>query len=378
MVSGGPMPCRIVAALETNHGGDPDVARRLLEAARDVGADGIKFQKRTVAVAGVRQVLDRRLTDHTAHVYPTKLNEYLAMGIPVVSTDLPEIRRFNVEHQDVVAVARTADEFTVAIREAVKPAPPDEIERRIAVARQNGWSVRVANMSSAIAEALAARRRGDTGWEESLGRVYRAARLRMTRSVAVLVATYVLLFYTPIAWLVAEPLRVTEAPRRADMIVVFAGGVGESGRAGGGYQERLKRAVELYHQDYAPRMIFSSGFSFAFREAEVMKILATSLGVPSNVILLEDKAASTYENVVFVGRILELHGWRRILLVSSPYHMRRAVWTFRRVAPQVEVIASPVPASQFYAHGVGASLEQLLGIAHEYAAIGYYAWNGWL
>jgi uncharacterized SAM-binding protein YcdF (DUF218 family) len=200
----------------------------------------------------------------------------------------------------------------------------------------------------------------------------------MTRSVAVLVATYVLLFYTPIAWLVAEPLRVTEAPRRADVIVVFARGVGESGQAGGGYQERLKRAVELYHQDYAPRMIFSSGFSFAFREAEVMKILATSLGVPSNVILLEDKAASAYENVVFVGRILEQHGGRRILLVSSPYHMRRAVWTFRRVAPQVEVIASPVPASQFYAHGVGASLEQLLGIAHEYAAIGYYAWNGWL
>jgi hypothetical protein len=77
------MPCRIVAALETNHGGDPDVARRLLEAARAAGADGIKFQKRTVAVAGVRQVLDRRLTDYTANVYPTKLNEYLAMGIPL-------------------------------------------------------------------------------------------------------------------------------------------------------------------------------------------------------------------------------------------------------------------------------------------------------
>ena len=72
------------------------------------------------------------------------------------------------------------------------------------------------------------------------------------------------------------------------------------------------------------------------------------------------------------------HGWRRILLVSSPYHMRRAVLTWRKVAPDVEVIPTPVPESQFYSHQWGASLEQIRGILHEYAALADYWRRGWV
>jgi uncharacterized SAM-binding protein YcdF (DUF218 family)/glycosyltransferase involved in cell wall biosynthesis len=317
-------------------------------------------------------------SDYTDNVYPTKLNEYLAMGIPVVATDLPEIRRFNAAHGGVVFVAGTAKEFTQVIREALGDTAPDAVTRRIAVAKKNSWESRLEKMSDVISEGVCARRVTEERWDESLRRLYRSARRRVVRAAVVAASIYALLFHTGFVWLIAEPLKVTVPARQADVIVVFAGGVGESGRAGGGYQERVKEAIDLYAAGRAARVIFSSGYQFAFREAEVMKDLAVDNGLPESAIHLETQASNTFENVSFVDAILKREQWQSVLLVSSPYHMRRALLTWSRVAPEVSVTARPVPTSQFYAHGRGASFEQIKGIVHEYVAIVVYWWRGWI
>jgi len=323
-------------------------------------------------------IVPYRLTDYTANVYPTKLNEYLVMGLPVVATDLPEIRRFNDEHGGVVAVAGDADAFSAAIRAALNDSSADEVERRIAVAHANSWQNRIEAMERLIAEGVDRRADSRRRWDETLRTVYRRTRSRVAEILFLVAVVYLLLFHTNVVWWAADPLRQAASPRKADAIVVFAGGVGESGRAGGGAQERLKQAVDLYKAGYASHMVLSSGYVYSLREVEVMRSVAVGLGVPASEVVLEERAANTYQNVRFTADILRERRWSTILLVSSPYHMRRALLVWRKQAPDVTVVPTPAPESQFYQHARGATLEQVRALAQEYIAIAAYWRRGWL
>jgi N-acetylneuraminate synthase len=63
MLAGRPVgpghPCFVVAEIGINHNGDVDIARRLIDAAADAGADAVKFQKRTVDVVYTEPELAR-------------------------------------------------------------------------------------------------------------------------------------------------------------------------------------------------------------------------------------------------------------------------------------------------------------------------------
>lgn len=76
----------------------------------------------------------------TRSIYPLKINEYLAAGRPVVTTDFSEdIQGFS----DVAYVGRDADEFVQLIDRAIAENNSERIEARLAVANTNTWTARV-------------------------------------------------------------------------------------------------------------------------------------------------------------------------------------------------------------------------------------------
>ncbi len=90
---------------------------------------------------------------------------------------------------------------------------------------------------------------------------------------------------------------------------------------------------------------------FGATEAAICAGLALELGVPGDDLILEPESLNTFRNAELTGRIVEAHGFDRIVLVTSAFHMRRSMMYFANfripceasVADCLQAIPTPVP-----------------------------------
>jgi uncharacterized SAM-binding protein YcdF (DUF218 family) len=116
----------------------------------------------------------------------------------------------------------------------------------------------------------------------------------------------------------------------AEAIVVVSGNAGKNGGMLGETEARLNRAVALYNEGLAPRLILSGGSkSDAETVADAMKAAAIAGGVPENAITVEGASHSTLQNAIFAADIEDLSKAAPILLVTHRYHLPRANASFR-------------------------------------------------
>ncbi|UCG32828.1 MAG: glycosyltransferase [Phycisphaerales bacterium] len=85
----------------------------------------------------------------TRHVNPIKLREYLAAGLPVVSTPLPEVRVYEPH----VRIADSAEAFVAACQEAVASDSPERRRWRASFVAGEGWDGRVEEISELVMSA---------------------------------------------------------------------------------------------------------------------------------------------------------------------------------------------------------------------------------
>jgi uncharacterized SAM-binding protein YcdF (DUF218 family) len=97
---------------------------------------------------------------------------------------------------------------------------------------------------------------------------------------------------------------------------------------------RLKKAIDLYFNKYAPRIIFSGGVNNpdngSFPAERVVPELLNH-GIPKTDIIIENKSLNTRDQAVEVIKMVVSKKWKKIILVASHYHQYRAFLTFLKV-----------------------------------------------
>ena len=104
--------------------------------------------------------------------------------------------------------------------------------------------------------------------------------------------------------------------------------------------DRIVAAAALAHKYPNARIVFSGGSSSLIsneqREADYAAALFESLGIDKTRLIMDRDSRNTYENAVFSKKLAAPKAGERWLLVTSAFHMPRAIGLFRKVGFAVE------------------------------------------
>ena len=177
---------------------------------------------------------------------------------------------------------------------------------------------------------------------------------------------------------IARFLIVRAEPSRADVVVVLSGS--------SVYDERIRHGIAMLRESRVRSIVLTNdgrrGRWSRSRQAnltstERARDAVLDAGIPEQrLIILPQRINSTYDEAVAVRGFAERAGIRSVLVVTSPYHSRRALWVFRRVLEPagVEVgIDSPPPGEQSPSPGTWwLSRTGWRSVALEYVKLVYY------
>ncbi|QID32991.1 YdcF family protein [Pampinifervens florentissimum] len=179
-----------------------------------------------------------------------------------------------------------------------------------------------------------------------------------------------LLSVEPVKDMLYKPLEEAyPVPRevQADALVVLGGGSYNTGIL---KEDSMKRLLTgfILHKRYGLPIILSGGASIGkLPEAEVMKQVLEELGVDKKEIITEVRSRDTFENAKYVKEICKERNFKKIVLITSAYHMRRAVETFRRAG--LETIPYPTDFKQDKSYNLYSFIPRMSVLNDSYKAL---------
>lgn len=183
-----------------------------------------------------------------------------------------------------------------------------------------------------------------------------------------------------------------ENVEQADAIVVLGGMINTVSKFSNrveltGSADRLTDSILLWKAGKAKYILFTGGSGILFeqelKEASFAENFLLDFGIPKSQILLESESRNTFENGLYTKKILEEKKLKRIILVTSAFHMKRSVAIFKKLG----IDAIPFPTDyrtlrtgfnwETFVPSTGA-LDTTTFSLKEWMGIFVYEWKGYM
>lgn len=158
----------------------------------------------------------------------------------------------------------------------------------------------------------------------------------------------------------------------ADLIVLLSGAP----------RDRAGYAADLYREGYARRILCTSSIvppdlaliGRRLTGAQLSAVALRKVGIPEHAISVINLGASTFEELIVARNKMLAEGWKRAILVSSPYRLRRIrlAWNELTEGNDLRAILRASPYTRVKTTTWWRHERDLLSVQNEYAMLLYY------
>lgn len=168
---------------------------------------------------------------------------------------------------------------------------------------------------------------------------------------------------------IASFLIRSDAPQKADAIIVLGGETGNF--------YRTMRGVALFDSGYAPVVVFSGGTllgaGLECSSAKLSLEAAVNLGLPPEACILLDGSQSTLDEAHKIDSLRRQRSWSRLILITDVFHSRRAHATFRNRLADVHILCCPVHSPEIDPRYWWRHENSLVAVFNETIKVVFYA-----
>jgi glycosyltransferase involved in cell wall biosynthesis/uncharacterized SAM-binding protein YcdF (DUF218 family) len=307
------------------------------------------------------------VNDFTNGVYSSKLNEYLAVGLPVISTKFREMKIIEKNNQNLIyLIENNFLDFKNKIKIALSE--KNKLKKfRVDYSFNNSWDKKFKQIQNLINNHLEIKNIIKHDWKK----VYlKNVRNYTTKVIFGSLLFYLLLFKSPFIDLIGSKLILKNKFNNSSKTILVMSGYGSDNYINNSYLLIAKKLNNLIKENNKNDIYFIiSGRFQIYPESQIIKQFLLTSGVKKqNIITIDSQYKNTYENLSLLFQEVDLNSKKKdtkFTILTSPYHSQRVSLILKKKFPNYNlniITSDKLKISQY---------SKIKIVTYEYLAIFY-------
>ena len=274
------------------------------------------------------------VNEFTNGVYSSKLNEYLALGLPVISTKFREMSIINNENKNLMYLTENNhQDFGNKINLALLEKNQFK-EIRINYAFNNSWDKKYLDIINIINKSLKSKKNINYDWKKLYLKNFRSFGKKI---IITSILFYLILFKSPMIDFFGSKLILKNNYNLSSNTIFVMSGYGSDNYKNNSYLLIAKKLINILKENKKlnNQLIISGRFQ-VYPEAQIVKKLLLTSGIENqNIITLDSQYKNTYENLLLFFNTIEKRGIKKnteFTILTSPFHSQRVNLIIKKIS----------------------------------------------